>query len=605
MLRNLWDRFAFVALDEDDASRGARILRAIIWTLLGASVVTLGFEGVILHRPALRLALWAGIGLFLISLWLVGRGRLAPARFAVTLAALSIISLVLYTGVSGIHSVTTMMLPAVIVIGALVLSRTGFFAITALTILSAVGLVVADIHHVIDTPYHDIASYMDAVAPVLFLLFTAIMVRLLAADLARSLDGARRNATALAEANRRLAEQAESLQRSADARRAFEARLQHAQKLESLGRLAGGIAHDFNNLLMAILGNIELALDMLPPGSAAHQSLLAAGTASGRATELTRQMLAYAGRGKYSVDEVDLSRLVDGMADMLRVAVSKRAALRFDLAGDLPSVRGDVAQIRQVLMNLVVNASEALGDRDGAIGVSTKSGFFSRSDLTEQWQGDDLPEGTYVRLDVSDTGCGMDGKTVQRVFDPFFTTKFTGRGLGLAVVLGIVRGHKAAVKIATELGRGSTFSVLFPATPAAQPDAAPDAGAAARRQDGGQVLLVDDEDAVRVPARAMLARLGYDVIEASDGREAVSSFAANRGAIRCVLLDLTMPQMNGEETFKALRAIDPSVRVVVASGYGEQDMASRFGDGLPAGFIQKPYTLQTLGEALSQALSRT
>jgi PAS domain S-box-containing protein len=735
MLRRVRDWFAFAAPDEDDADRAARLLRAIIWAVIAAFGLTLAFDLTLLHRAVLRAALLGGLGLLTLSLWLAGRGRLAAARVVTMLSVLGVLGVVLYTGYSGIHSVATMMLPAVIVIGALALPTRGFLVVTALTVLLAAGLVVADVRGFIRTPYHDIATYRDVIAPILFLAFTALMVRRLAAEQARSLARTRTAARALAEANQRLEEQAAALEQSearwrayleqasdlvfildeggrfvsvnraacealgyasgdligrsaldlaapeeraaaAEAlrtvtsggridqidigarardgrplvlelrgrtlrehgrvtgtfhiardvterrrieaeraveqarreraegeRRELEARLQHAQKVESLGRLAGGIAHDFNNLLMAILGNIDVALDLLPPGSAAREPLLAAGKASGRATDLTRQMLAYAGRGKVTVEPFDLSEVIDGMADMLRVSVSKKTALRLDLAPRLPPIRGDVAQVRQVLMNLVINASEAIGDREGVITVSTGVGDYRRADLGDNWHGDDLSEGTYVRVEVSDTGPGMDEQTVRRVFDPFFTTKFTGRGLGLAVVLGIVRGHGAAVTIATEPGRGTTLRVLFPAGGVREAESATGVGAGGLASGSGTVLLVDDDESVRLPAHAMLERLGYQVIEAQDGRQAVARFAEGRAAIRCVLLDLSMPHMDGEETCRALRRLDPAVRVVISSGYGEQATALRFGEAPPAGFIQKPYTLQRLGEVLARALA--
>jgi two-component system, cell cycle sensor histidine kinase and response regulator CckA len=735
MLRRIWDWFALAALDENEEARSARVLRGVTWALIGAAFVGLFFEALILRRPVLRVALWGGIGVFFASLWLTARGYLALARFSVTLTALAILTIVLYTGYSGIHSVTTLMLPAVIVIASLVLPRRGFFVITGLTVLSAAGLVVADVNGIIRTPYHDVASYLDLIAPALYLLFTALLVRALAADLSRSVDRARRNARDLFDANLRLERQADALEQSearwrtyieqasdlvivldtegrlvsanratcetlgysrdellgrlafdlcepdqrasaaemirhimaggridqvelrartrlGDAvvlelrgrtlrehghivgtfhigrditarrraederarnaelrerteseRRELEARVQQAHKLESLGRLAGGIAHDFNNLLMAILGNIDVALDLLPDGSPARDSLIAAGRASGRATELTRQMLAYAGRGKFSVELFDASELVTGMADMLRASVSKKVQLTFDLARGLPSIRGDVSQVRQVVMNLVVNASEALADRDGEVRVSTSAAFYDRPQLAAAWSGEALPEGRYVRIDVSDTGPGMDEETVARIFDPFFSTKFTGRGLGLAVVQGIVRGHGAAVKVDTRPGAGTAFQVLFPAESITHAFAR-DLGQGVSSSGFGTVLLVDDEESVRQSARAMLERLGYSVIEAPDGREAVALFEANRTAVRCVLLDLSMPRVDGEEALRLLRLVDRRVRVVVSSGYGEQEANRRLADDEPpAGFIQKPYTIRSLAEALSKAMA--
>jgi PAS domain S-box-containing protein len=733
MLRRVWDWLALAASPDDDANRGARTLKGVTWALIGASVLTLLLEELLVNRPILRVSLLGGIGLQLIALWLTRHNWLSFARVTVMLSVLGVVSVTLYTGVSGIHSVATMMLPAVIVVGALLLGRHGFILITLLTVASAAGLVVADVRDVLHTPYHDIAAYQDILAPSLFLVFTALLVRVLAADLTRSLERARKNASDLELANVRLEQQADALElsearwrayieqatdmvlildtagrmvsvnqatcellgvpcealigrsavdlcdpddrpaaaaalktilaggrvdqaeiraRASDGRtvvlelrgrtlrehgritgtfhiarditerrrlenervreqmereredkerRDLEMRLQQAHKLESLGRLAGGIAHDFNNLLMAILGNIDLALDLLPEGSRAREPLVAAGRASGRATDLTRQMLAFAGRGKFSIETFDLGQMIEETEEMLRAAVSKKIDLRLDLASDLPPVRGDMSQVRQIVMNVVVNASEAIGDAAGTITVATSSGYCGRAELADHPHSDDLPEGRYVRLEVCDTGPGMDPQTVARVFDPFFTTKFTGRGLGLAVVLGIARGHKAAVRIDSAPGGGTRFTALFPASSTSDA-AALELGVGAPVSGFGVVLLVDDEEGVRRPTRAMLERLGYQVIEAADGREAVRLFSEHRDSIRCVLLDFSMPYMDGGETFRVLHAADPGVRVIVSSGYGEQDTAPCFSEAAPAAFIQKPYTLHRLGEMLGRVL---
>uniref|UniRef100_UPI002ADE7C8B PAS domain S-box protein n=1 Tax=Tepidiforma sp. TaxID=2682230 RepID=UPI002ADE7C8B len=252
------------------------------------------------------------------------------------------------------------------------------------------------------------------------------------------------------------------LVRAEEERRRLDQQMQQTQKLESLGVLAGGIAHDFNNLLVAILGNAGLALMELPPESPARQTVQAIETAAQRAAELTRQMLAYSGRGKFVVEPLNLSRLVEEMAHLLEVSVSKRAVLKYRFAPDLPLIEGDATQVRQVIMNLITNASDAIGDRSGVISISTGLMHADRAYLRTAYMDDDLPEGDYVYLEVADTGVGMDEATAARIFDPFFTTKFTGRGLGLAAVLGIVRSHRGAIKLYTEPGRGTTFKILFP-----------------------------------------------------------------------------------------------------------------------------------------------
>ncbi len=251
--------------------------------------------------------------------------------------------------------------------------------------------------------------------------------------------------------------------RAEENRRKLEAQVQHAQKLESLGVLAGGIAHHFNNLLTGILGNAELALADTSLASPARDRIRDIETTARRAADLTEQMLAYSGRGRFVVGTVSLNETVEEMEYLFEVAVSKNAVLQYDLADDLPAIEADVSQIRQVLMNLVTNASEAIGDSSGVISVSTGAIECDRNYLAETYLDDELPEGAYVYLEVSDTGCGMDEETQSNLFDPFFTTKFTGRGLGLAALLGIVRGHRGAIKVCSEVGRGTTVKVLFPA----------------------------------------------------------------------------------------------------------------------------------------------
>jgi PAS domain S-box-containing protein len=382
----------------------------------------------------------------------------------------------------------------------------------------------------------------------------------------------------------------------------LERQLLQAQKLESLGVLAGGIAHDFNNLLVAILGHSDLALRDLAPAAPARESLGEIEKAARRAADLSRQMLAYSGRGQFAVEEIRLRELVLEMVHLLKSGISKKAALRLDLDRTAPVVRGDATQIRQIVMNLVINASEAIGEREGSIVLATGSGSFSPEELAGIPVGEPAQGGGYVWLEVSDTGCGMDDETQRRVFEPFFTTKFTGRGLGLSAVLGIVRGHKGALRLRSELGKGTAFRVYFPV---AQSDAEPSPAGRAEPEEwvgSGTVLLVDDEEIVRELGQEMLARLGFRVVTASDGREATEVYRELRGEIVLVLLDLTMPRMSGEETFHALRAIDPEVRIVLSSGYSETDVASRFSGTDLAGFVQKPYSLADLALRLRAAM---
>jgi CheY-like chemotaxis protein len=365
--------------------------------------------------------------------------------------------------------------------------------------------------------------------------------------------------------------------------------------------LAGGIAHDFNNILVGILGNSGLALGELPPGSPARRFIERVEQAAERAAELAGQMLAYSGKGQFMVDTFDLRRLVEETAGLLETSISKKAELRFVFAGDVPPVRGDATQIRQVVMNLVTNASDALGDAAGTISVEIGVVEADGVDLAPTWTADELPAGRYVYLAVADTGCGMDADTRAKVFDPFFTTKSTGRGLGMAAVLGIVRGHRGAIKVASDPGHGSTFTVLLPVSDEPAQDR-PAAARAAVQPGRGKILVVDDEDLVRDVAEATLTRSGFEVLIAGDGLRALAIVRRQGHELAAVVLDLTMPHMNGEETFHELRRLFPDLPVILTSGYNEPDATGRFAAPGPAGFLKKPYRPDDLLRVVTEVL---
>jgi len=313
-------------------------------------------------------------------------------------------------------------------------------------------------------------------------------------------------------------------------------------------------------------------------------------------------MLAYSGKGRFVVRRYDLSEIVREMGQILEVSVSKKATVRYFLAEGLPAVESDATQIRQVIMNLITNASDALGDMGGVITILTGVMECDEAYLSGSYLDDGLPGGKYVYLEVSDTGCGMDAEILSKVFDPFFTTKFVGRGLGLAAVLGIVRGHKGAIKVYSEVGKGTTFKILLPAAEWKPGERVKTAEQGVLAQGGGTILLVDDDPLVLDIASEMLAQLGFQVLTASNGREGLKVFRIHSDEITCVILDLTMPVMGGEETFRELRSLRSDVRVILSSGYNQQDVTQRFvGRGL-SGFIQKPYTVASLRSVLNRTL---
>jgi PAS domain S-box-containing protein len=391
-----------------------------------------------------------------------------------------------------------------------------------------------------------------------------------------------------------------------EAMQAFERKIRETQKLESLGLLAGGIAHDFNNLLTGILGNTHLASHSLTTGAPAQSYLESIKQGCIRAAGLCKQMLAYSGKGRFVVRKLSLNTLVEETTQLLRLSISKQAELRFNLAPDLPPIEADATQVHQVIMNLVINASEAIGAKGGLISLSTLLVRVSPGEPLGGLLAPELPAGAYVCLEVSDTGCGMSAETQARIFDPFFTTKFTGRGLGLAAVHGIVRGHKGALKVYSELGRGSTFKLFFPAAAgAADPIANPTARAPAAWRGHGCILVVDDEENVRQTVAAMLEKIGFTVEIAGDGREGVERFRAHPDRFTAVLMDLTMPHLDGKQAFAELRRIRPNVRVVLMSGFNEEEAAGDLAGKKLAGFLQKPFEFDALIAVLRRATGET
>jgi signal transduction histidine kinase len=396
---------------------------------------------------------------------------------------------------------------------------------------------------------------------------------------------------------------ADARRRAAAEQRAMEERLREMQKLESLGVLAGGIAHDFNNLLVPILGNAELALQELPPGSPLRDGLREIVRAAERAADLARQMLAYSGRGRFVIEPTDLSVLVRGMADLLRASIARGLSLELALAPDLPHVEADASQLRQLVLNLVLNASEAIGPAGGAIVVRTGLLRVTRAFLESAHFAADLAEGDHVFLSVSDTGPGMGADLRGRIFDPFFTTKSLGRGLGLPTVLGIVRGHHGAIHVESEAGRGTTVTVVLPPARATQEACGVKAGEESPPARRATVLVVEDDVAVRMLTERTLERAGYRVLAAADGAEAVEVVRQRGGEIGCVLLDMMTPRLRGPDVCRAIKALAPGAAVVAMSGFLGRDLTGDLG-AMVSGMLHKPFTPSMLREAVEAALSK-
>ena len=389
-------------------------------------------------------------------------------------------------------------------------------------------------------------------------------------------------------------------------------KLLQVQKLESLGVMAGGIAHDFNNLLQVILGNLELVLTDLPPDSKVRKSILNAIKAADLSAELSGQMLTYSGSSLYLPKDIHLDELLNKSRNLLNLGVPENVTLNIDVSKTVPHIKGNADQIQRVITNLLTNSSESIGDSGGAITIRT-----GVMDCDEMYLGRSRPvehprPGRFVFIEVEDTGCGMDTETLYNLFDPFFTTKFWGRGLGMAEVIGAVKGHHGAIIVDSEVGRGTSVRVLFPAsekiqespiqvkdvveTKLSQSDNVP------RRK---TILVVDDEEMVRGLVSRRLDALGYDMIEAADGEEGVRVFQSRSNEIDLVLLDFAMPRMNGVEAFGELIKIKPDVKVILSSGYTEDVVLQNFPSQRPAGVLHKPYKMEDLKGELERLLGTT
>jgi two-component system cell cycle sensor histidine kinase/response regulator CckA len=383
--------------------------------------------------------------------------------------------------------------------------------------------------------------------------------------------------------------------------------LQQSQKLESIGVLAGGIAHDFNNLLTGIMGNAGLARRAVAAGRTEQAAALLRDVlaASERAADLTRQLLAYAGKGRFVIMPVDLCKLVSEVSTLIRASISKKITLVIDVPDDSPLIEADRAQLQQLVMNLVINGGEAIGDAPGTLTVRVRVEHFTERRERPRSEGFPIVTGDYVRLDVTDTGTGMDAETRSRIFEPFFTTKFQGRGLGMSAALGIVRGHRGAISVRSEPGRGTTFTILLPVPREARraPRTSGHAGLEHDFPGVGMVLVADDEEGVRSLVASVLQDAGYTVELAKDGAEAVQRLRALGDKVRLILLDLTMPILGGAEVAMELRRLQPHVPIVAMSGYGDIEVMQRFSESGVDDFLPKPFTSEQLARKVRDVLA--
>ena len=390
----------------------------------------------------------------------------------------------------------------------------------------------------------------------------------------------------------------------------LERQMLHAQKLESLGVMAGGIAHDFNNLLQSILGNMELAKTKLVPDSASQKYIVNAMSSAQRAAQLTGLMLTYVGKGFITKKDLDLNEMIRENADMLRAATSAAVSMELCLCAELPTIIADEAHLQQVVMNLMSNAAESIERPSGLIRFTTGVQCCDTACLATSLLEEKPEAGSFVFLEVSDNGCGMDKDTIKRLFEPFFTTKFTGRGLGMSAVMGIIKTHGGALFVESEPGTGTTFRVLFPIPESAPPSAAHEPGtqlkSVAVLKSGkplcGVALVVDDEKAVLRVCTKMVTLCGLTVITACDGVDAVAQFREHSDQISVVLMDLTMPNMDGITAMAEIYSIRPDSRIILSSGFNAKELGERISSQPPAGFIRKPYSMVELETELRRVM---
>jgi signal transduction histidine kinase/CheY-like chemotaxis protein len=385
-------------------------------------------------------------------------------------------------------------------------------------------------------------------------------------------------------------------------RQQLEQQFHQAQKLESLGVLAGGIAHDFNNILTVIMGHCYMAREKIipePDYAAVFQKIETAGS---RAADLCRQMLTYAGRSPLVQTQVNLWLLVDEVVKMLQAAIKKNVTIELDLKRIVPEIKGDAGQIQQVIMNLIINAAEAIGENNGAIRVALTRILIAVDQTETDTFGMLIQPGGYVCLEVSDNGCGMDEETQQRIFEPFFTTKFTGRGLGMSAIKGIIKSHDGALQLSSTPGVGTIFKVYFPVPQASDYAKTTLTVTGPNEEASGTILMVEDEELLRVMGIELLEAMGFSALTAEDGNKALEIYREHGGEIDVILLDLVMPVMGGIEAYHELRKISATVPIIICSGYGVESVEYVITNDQYAGFVHKPYNPSELRGVLMRMM---
>jgi signal transduction histidine kinase/CheY-like chemotaxis protein len=575
------------------------------------------FEGAEQTALIWGLTIPLAIALFCVGIVHYGHIRLAAWLFSTTSFIILNILLVVFNGIRSSGAVGFFVIVAAV---SLFIRGKAPIIFMGLNVLSLTLIYGAEQNGFITTQYDNLVAIDDLVILSLALVLNTLLLRQLIEGISKNAESARCAAAALLVTNQELQASQTSLtqlhqelerrvekrtlelqiantqlQVEVAERKRTEGAMQQAQKRESLGLMASGIAHDFNNLLVAMLAQTTLAMSKLPTDAPERVHIQKAVLAAEQAAGLTRQMLAYSGGGQMEIEPVNINQMIQSNIHLYRAVIAKNVSLQTDLDTDLPLIEADRSQLQQVIMNLILNAAEAIESSNGYVKVSTSKKILTEGDVHFwHWTGVALAPGEYIAFTVCDTGTGMSLETCACIFDPFFTTKEDGQGLGLAAVLGIVRDHHGGLHVESQLGKGTMFELLFPISLREETAVSPKAYAPPENVDSQLILVIDDEEPVREAVTDIMALHNIDVITAVNGQDGISLFAQYKNDVQLVLLDMSMPGMNGVDTLEGLRQIDPEVRIILSSGYSQQQIAHEVTVGSHTGFLPKPYDVNTL-----------
>lgn len=597
-----------------EQERIARQLYYLVCMGVGIALFIVFFNLVILKEDfGWGEAITSGSGVVMaILLLLLRRGYIRLVSILMILNALGAIGLASFRNI-GIRNPAMLVIPLLLMLCSVLMGTrvTSLFAV--ITGAMATFLYLNEQNGAV-YPQHPIVNADYLVIMLVMISVTTVILHFTVNQIVQSAQQIRQQAAELQDKNQRL-EQVQAtleartqqlsklnaeLQLEMAERARTEAALRQQQKLESMGLLAGGVAHDFNNLLTSILSQSGLALRRLAPDNAARQHIDKAIQSTQRAADLTRQLLAYAGKATFQIEPVDLNQLIKANSGLLETVLRRNATLQLQLEPDLPAVAADRGQLQQVLMNLVINASEAIEHDHGEIRLKTHTVDLQTLPDPAAFVGTLPSPGQYVCLEVIDNGMGMEAATLEKIFDPFFSTKARGHGLGLSAVLGVVQGLHGGLQVQSDQQIGTTFCVYLPAT-AARVEVSPVSAGANTTHPSGLVLVIDDEDPVREAVSEMLTSVGYRTVEAANGVEGLTLFQQYQNEIATVLLDVIMPGMSGVETLQKLRAVDPQVQVILSSGYVDTALPATMLANQHTTFLAKPYTIEQLLKVMAGA----